>query len=81
MDIQIGWQVYRSVGRHVHWPEYDVYVSTCRTPLINLHSGLFIYEHVKGHAGLISGRTSVKAMYGVCICYGGMGGGLFPQRH
>ena len=54
--------------------EYDVPNSS----LLNLHSGLFIYKHVIGHAGLISSRTSVKAMYGVCILLLGYGG--FSQK-
>ena len=62
--IQIGWQV----DMYIHWPVYGVYVQTCRPPLfLNLHSGMFIYKHVIGHAGLLSSRASVKAIYGVCI--------------
>ena len=60
---------------YIHLPVYDVYVPTCRPPLfLNLHSGLFIYKHAIGHAGLLSSRASVKAIY-VCILlwrYGGL---------
>ena len=54
----------------------DLYNSS----LLNLHSGLFIYKHVICHAGLKSSRTSVNAMYGVCIMLWGYGG-LFPKKH
>ena len=61
---------------YIHWPVYGVYVPTCRPHLfLKLHSGLFIYKHVIGHAGLLSSRASVKAIYGVCILlwwYGGL---------
>ena len=66
MDIQIGWQVYRSAGNmYIHWPVYDADLST--SSLLNFHSGQFTYKHVIGHAGLLSSRASVKAIYGVCI--------------
>ena len=45
---------------------------------MNLRSGLFIYKHVIGHAGLLSSRANVKAIYGVCILLWGYGG-LVPQ--
>ena len=38
----------------------------------------FIYKHVIGHAGLLSSRASVNAIYGVCILLWGYGG-LVPQ--
>ena len=41
---------------------------------------LLIYRHVIGHAGFLSSRASVKAIYGVCILLWGYGG-LFPPRH
>ena len=60
---------------YIHWPVYGVYVPTCRPPLfLNLHSSLLIYKHVIGHAGLLSSRASVKAIYGVCILLWGYGG-------
>ena len=60
---------------YIHWPVYGVYVPTCRPPLfLILHSGLFIYKHEIGHAGLLSSRASVKAIYGVCILLWGYGG-------
>ena len=55
-------------------------MSTVRRPvdmtssLLNLHAGLFIYKYVIGHAGLLSSRASVKAIDGVGIQLGGMGG-------
>ena len=59
---------------------YGVYMPTCRPPLFrNLHSGLFIYKHVIGHAGLLSIRASVKAIYGVCILLWGYGGLVPPD--
>ena len=66
---------------YIHWPVYGVYVPTCQPPLfLNLNSGLFIYKHVIGHAGLLSSRASVRAIYGVCIqSWGYGGGGLSPQ--
>ena len=78
-DIQIGWQVYRLAG--------GMYIglnmmSTCRP--VDLLSyefilrPIYIYKHVIGHAGLISSRTSVKAMYGVCILLWGYAG-LLPK--
>ena len=64
---------------YIYWPVYGVYVPTCRPPLfLNLHSGLFIYKHVIGYAGLLSSRASVKAIYGVCNLLWGYGG-LSPQ--
>ena len=42
-------------------------------------NGPLVYKHVICHAGLISSRTSVKAMYGVCILLWGYGG-LFPKK-
>ena len=65
---------------YTHWPLYDVYVPTCRPPLfLNLHSGLFKYKHVIGHAGLLSSRASVKAIYGVCILLWGYEGLVPPD--
>ena len=69
MDIQIGWQVYRSAGRHVHTLAciWFLHADLSTSSLQNLHSGLFIFKHVIGHAGLLSSRASVKAIYEVCI--------------
>ena len=76
MDIQIGWQVYRLAGRHVHTLAciWCLRADLSTSSLLNLHSGLFIYKHVIGHAGLFSSRASVKAIYGVCILLWGYGG-------
>ena len=83
MDIQIGLQVYRSAGRHIHtldciWCLQCANLST--SSLLNLHSGIFIYKHVIGHAGLLSSRASVKAIFGVCTLLWGYGGAC-PPRH
>ena len=78
MDIQIGWQVYRSEGRHVHTLAFIQCADLSISSLLNLHSGLFVYKHVKGHAGLLTSRASVKAIYGVCILLWGYRG-LSPQ--
>ena len=66
---------------YIHWPVYGLYsVPTCRPPLFpNLHSGLFIYKCVTGHAGLLSSRASVKEIYGVCILLWGYGGLVPPD--
>ena len=59
-------------------------MSTCR-PVELLSSEftlrpIYIYKHVIGNAGLISRRTSVKAMYGVCILLW-VYWGLSPKKH
>ena len=65
---------------YIHWPVYGVYVPTCRPPLfLNSHSGLYMYKHVIGHAGLLSSRASVNAIYGVCILLWGYGGLVDPD--
>ena len=65
---------------YIHLPVYGVYVPNCQPPLfLDVHSDLFIYKHVIGHAGLLSSRASVKAIYGVCILLCGYGVCLSPQ--
>ena len=81
MDIQIGWQVNRSAGRHIHTLACICCLQCAdlsTSSLLNLHSGLFIYKHEIGHAGLLSSRANVKAIYGVCILLWGYGG-LVPK--
>ena len=82
MDIQIGLQVYRSASRHIHtldciWCLQCANLST--SSLLDLHSGIFIYKHVIGHAGLLSSRASVKAIFGVCTLLWGYGGLVPPD--
>ena len=82
MDIQIGWHVYGSAGRHVHTVTCLLCLQCAdllTSSLLNLHSGLFIYKHVIGNAGLLSSSASVKAIYGVCILLWGYG--CLSPRH
>ena len=58
---------------YIQCPVYDVY-SVPTSSLLNLHSGLFIHQHVIGNAWLLSSSASVKAIYGVCILLWGYGG-------
>ena len=67
---------------YIHWPVYDVYVQCAdlsTSSLLNLHSGLFIYKHVIGHAGLLSTGLVSRQYIEFVFCYGGLGG-LSPRH-